>query len=779
MRTFVWVWFGLFLCCATSECADKRPVTVEDCVQVRRVTAVQMSPDAKQVAYIVKSPSVVNNQNDYQLYLRSLDQTARKDNGQLLFQAASLSGLRWLGDNRLAVLSQVGGKYAINFIDCKTGKIETQISRTSTIEDYTASSNGKVLAFTVNVDTVSSESEKQHELRGQVMVGRSQGYEYPREVYLAERAENGQRILTRILNGDVAGKPSHAEVKTSFSFANRLSLSPDGRFLVFRYMLAVDAVPEHWKTNPFIVRVALPTGGTTEVLGLYDVNAHRLRLAIDSPKADSRVFWSTDSRAFFVSVVPLVNDSYWKTFEGATPLFTIAIFRRHMYTVDVQSGIVSQVLPDFSKEEEVPISWKQAEGEMILRLDPKTYVRMVRDGTAWKEIARFSSSATSSIGDTAVTGSAGVMVGVYENTAAPPELFMQRIGSDESLILTDLNPELRTVSLGKIEEIEWTNEYAAHTSGYLIKPVGYEAGKRYPLVIMSYYWSDAFVCDGAGSFHTTGFPPQPLASAGFLVLMANPPSDAEQPKEQTGVLLEAYNWISMIESAAKLLVDRGMADSNEIGLSGWSRTSWKTDFLLTHSNLKLAAASSADGGGFNYGVYWMFPEFWTPEYEAMYHGPPYGTTFQNWLNYAPAFNAYRVQTPLLMEYTSESSGKSGAPYNAYEFVASLNRQGKPVELFFYPRGKHALDSPFERVASLQRNVDWFRFWMQGHEGKAPDYDPDQYERWHKLRQQQEWNDRMRAGGKDSALEFLRQTSPGAVVNDTERAPAAKEFMYDQ
>jgi hypothetical protein len=64
---------------------------------------------------------------------------------------------------------------------------------------------------------------------------------------------------------------------------------------------------------------------------------------------------------------------------------------------------------------------------------------------------------------------------------------------------------------------------------------------------------------------------------------------------------------------------------------------------------------------------------------------------------------------------------------------ALHRQNKPVELFFYPKGEHELDTPFERIASLQRNVDWFRFWMQAYEGKAPNYDADQYIRWRTMR----------------------------------------------
>jgi acetyl esterase/lipase len=71
--------------------------------------------------------------------------------------------------------------------------------------------------------------------------------------------------------------------------------------------------------------------------------------------------------------------------------------------------------------------------------------------------------------------------------------------------------------------------------------------------------------------------------------------------------------------------------------------------------------------------------------------------------------------------------------NAYEFFTALRRQGKPVELFYYPSGEHELDTPAERLASLRRNVDWFRFWMQGVEGSAPAYDRDQYKRWRELR----------------------------------------------
>jgi len=102
-----------------------------------------------------------------------------------------------------------------------------------------------------------------------------------------------------------------------------------------------------------------------------------------------------------------------------------------------------------------------------------------------------------------------------------------------------------------------------------------------------------------------------------------------------------------------------------------------------------------------------------------------------WLAGAPAFNADKGRTLLLMEYTK--GGIAEEPLSAYEFHTALVDLKKPVDLSFYPLGNHPLDTPFERGASLQRNVDWFRFWMQGYETASPPCDPDQCKRWEHLR----------------------------------------------
>jgi hypothetical protein len=98
---------------------------------------------------------------------------------------------------------------------------------------------------------------------------------------------------------------------------------------------------------------------------------------------------------------------------------------------------------------------------------------------------------------------------------------------------------------------------------------------------------------------------------------------------------------------------------------------------------------------------------------------------------APPFKADRVQAAVLFEFTSPIE-------DAYELFIALARQGKPVELYCYPKGSHPLDTPLERVASLQRNVDWFRFWMKREEDPDP-AKADQYTRWRGLRKLQKQN----------------------------------------
>ena len=77
---------------------------------------------------------------------------------------------------------------------------------------------------------------------------------------------------------------------------------------------------------------------------------------------------------------------------------------------------------------------------------------------------------------------------------------------------------------------------------------------------------------------------------------------------------------------------------------------------------------------------------------------------------------------------------------SFEVFTGLNRLGKAVELYYYPNEDHTPDHPKARLATMQRNLDWYRFWLKGEEDSDPTK-TEQYTRWRELRKLQEQNAR--------------------------------------
>jgi dipeptidyl aminopeptidase/acylaminoacyl peptidase len=191
------------------------------------------------------------------------------------------------------------------------------------------------------------------------------------------------------------------------------------------------------------------------------------------------------------------------------------------------------------------------------------------------------------------------------------------------------------------------------------------------------------------------------------------------------------------ESAVDMLDRRGMIDPAKVGIIGFSRTGWQVEFDLAHSRVHYAAATVADNVQYSLSDYWLIP--WASlDDERMYGGPPYGDSLESWRKYSISFNLERIHTPLLMEemgYGTHDDVRYTIPIDlavCYEVAKGLARLGRPVEMYYYPDEDHQPDHPKARLASLTRNLDWYRFWLQGFEDDNPSK-KDQYQRWRELR----------------------------------------------
>jgi hypothetical protein len=69
----------------------------------------------------------------------------------------------------------------------------------------------------------------------------------------------------------------------------------------------------------------------------------------------------------------------------------------------------------------------------------------------------------------------------------------------------------------------------------------------------------------------------------------------------------------------------------------------------------------------------------------------------------------------------------------------MKRMGKPVDMVVFLDGVHVLQKPSNRMISQDGTVDWFDFWLNGHEDADP-AKAEQYARWRELKKMQEQND---------------------------------------
>ena len=97
---------------------------------------------------------------------------------------------------------------------------------------------------------------------------------------------------------------------------------------------------------------------------------------------------------------------------------------------------------------------------------------------------------------------------------------------------------------------------------------------------------------------------------------------------------------------------------------------------------------------------------------------------------AMSMNADKIVTPILQN-------ASDTEYLIYlPLYRSLADLGRPIELYLYPNELHVRNQPRHRLEIYDRNLDWFRFWLEGEQDPDPTK-TEQYKRWNHLARRSE------------------------------------------
>jgi dipeptidyl aminopeptidase/acylaminoacyl peptidase len=751
----------------------QRAATVEDSVRLRTFVEenpVAVSPDGKRVAYVLIEPNLKENHDETALYVRELPVVEAadppRDWGKAVLRSRGIRQMQWLaGGKQLLVLHHPGGdKGSVARVDLMSGSVTTVSPGELDVEEFSATPDGHRLALLVNVPD-KEQADRFASPRGVLINEDDFLLEIDARGTAKKKASRTAVVAAEVGGGELTifdGKRSLALM--------RPAISPNGRYVTFHALGEALPYPSAWQKDPafrqwpergFVVppnellRAELPATIPITAPSAPRVNAASLGFAFDAGCISDQfwsmpLLWSDDSASYLVCGPSPVGDG------SAVNEPLVGPYRpHHLFAIDAKTGAVQRVMDDTPQE---LLAFDERARRIVLMTrngDLVTLRRADTDVGGWKEEQRTKLPESGLRNLSAAPADTRRFVGIHQTTTEPPDLWLLDITTGRRTPLTEINPELREQTLGRVEKINWTGANASMNGGYLIYPVSYEAGTRYPCVILCKSWDDTFIHGGNDGLRSN-FAPQALANCGFVVLMLK---DTAGPyakgtwKDLPGGISEAFRGMDAFETARRELDRRGLIDPARVGIMGFSRSSWIVDFTLTHSRETWAAAVSADSGIYNYGTY-LGDKNLRSGMAAMYGGPPSGETFKAWLDYAPAFSAQRVRTPLLMQYHGKIS-------MAAEFYSALITQGKPVELVLFPEGKHILELPLQRAGSMQGSVDWFRFWLQGYEKPNPQY-PGQYARWRALRAQHEWNEKLIVAGKNPAAEFIEKQKSGGI-----------------
>jgi dipeptidyl aminopeptidase/acylaminoacyl peptidase len=312
-----------------------------------------------------------------------------------------------------------------------------------------------------------------------------------------------------------------------------------------------------------------------------------------------------------------------------------------------------------------------------------------------------------------------------ETNLVPAQIAIIDIKRNELRTLVDLNPEFADLRLNPAERIAGINAYGEEWFGHVIKPAGYQPGRKYPLVVTTYRSGDYFLLGASGNEN----PIQLYAANGFVVLSFDMGRlRSRLPRDFANRLLDWKSPTESISEAIGMLAKSGLIDPERVGVAGFSHGAEIVEYAIAHTSRFRAAVLSGPAARDPY-FYYMGGTTWHETFESWgLGGWPDGASQSNWKQLAASLNADRIETPLLVNASDSEYIASLSLYT------SLQQLKKPVDMFVYANELHIKNQPSHRFEIYERNLDWFRFWLKDEEDPSPDK-ASQYKHWRELREE--------------------------------------------
>lgn len=673
----------LFATSAVAQAIDKEPFTAQDLVMMERVSDPQISPNGREVAYLVRETDLELNKGQRRIWLLSLRTGERRPLTRLETNAASP---RWSATgNAVYFLSARSGRMQVWRLDLRGGEARQVTDLPVGVGGFVLSPTGKQIAVFMDMYRDCPDLKCTVARKDQINQNPETGRAYD-TLFLRhwDSWKDGTRSQLFALaldeEGIATGEPLHlsagldADVPTKpFGGDEELSYTPDGQYLYFSARLA--GASEAWSTNVDVFRV--PADGSARARSLTEANP-----ALDTQPRVSpdgkQLAWLAHSRPGFESD------------------------RLRLMVGDLDGGNAREVAPDWDHSPH-GLQWDARSRKLIVVAQSLGQHPLFSVDVRRGEVEKLTGD-----GDVGAYSVHEDRI-VYTEDALdrPAELFeISPNGGKVTQRSSHTAPRTRRIAFGEYEQFSFAGAGGDTVYGYVMKPARYREGGKYPV---------AFLIHGGpqGSFGNHfhyRWNPQFYAGAGYAVVFIDFHGSTGYGQAFTDSISQDWGgkpledlqkgWAAALERYDFLDGDKACALGASYGgyMINWIAGQWQGAFdcLVNHDGL-------FDLRSF----YYSTEELWFPEWE--FGGPEFRNPelYDKW---NPANHVSKWRTPMLVVHGSMDF-RVPVEQGLAAFTA-LQRQGISSRFLHFPNENHFVLAPHNSLQWHREVKAWLDRWTR-------------------------------------------------------------------
>jgi dipeptidyl aminopeptidase/acylaminoacyl peptidase len=306
-----------------------------------------------------------------------------------------------------------------------------------------------------------------------------------------------------------------------------------------------------------------------------------------------------------------------------------------------------------------------------------------------------------------VTSKNGNVCYLSEHYHLPPQLVFKP-ADRKPTILFQSNQQQKNYQWGFSKLITYEISNGEVLQGALFYPAGYQAEKKYPMVVHVYELQSKLFNQYVNPtlINSEGFNISNFTSSGYFVLLP----DISYIEGKPG-----GSAVDCVLNAVEEVVRNESVDQHRIGLIGHSFGGYETNFIITQTN-KFAAAISGAGvsnivsGYLSIGKGNKKADYWRYEFSQFRMGQSLFDAHSNYIQNSPITFAAQIETPLLLW-----SGKQDASIlftQSQEFHMALRRLKKENILLLYENAGHSVLNKDKQVHLTHAIQEWFAYYLK-------------------------------------------------------------------